>query len=991
MRLSIFNFLYNYIYYDDTKNLLDVNRGGEKIDSFFLGGDIQKIIFIVRYPLKVKKTFINVPNLKLNRFNWFLKIMDKKLVIILTAVATAAFIFLVLLSIFLIQAIIQKPAQINQNDNVVEVSQNELEQNDASNDASAENDSVFLENNDFADSTNQNRPVADLSSNHLLTLVPPEKRYALLIGINKYNEPNIPTLMSCVRDMTDLKDVLVRYAKFLPKNITLMTDDSTGKLLPTADNIRKKIVELKSAVPQDALLIVAFSCHGTRIDMQNGTPIKSYLCTQDTSFLNLDSYIDREWLFKTIDECPAEKKLLFCDACRSLATKAQLTALSNLTINGKAIRVVGIDEPSSNSWKYKYIYISACSEGQVAIDSGVNSLFTAFLLEGIRTGEAALRDGDLTAFSWFDYASKKTILVSQQRFAESPKIGILGQTEQTPRINIPAEASSFIITKLERPKFNIVLPDDPSQIQVETYEISDLGSLEVNADNNPNESIKLEDLQLPPIPESIVKQMAMIRGIFKAIQDLKDGTHPVLDKPKLTLAKARLQYNSLKSKRDDMWQTLDSSTKTALENQIASNPDASVISFKSLRPADIEIGEFFRLVSFGKKAEQAKIELENVDKEIETAIANKTNSMHKKAEELFETIQEPVNAFREKVLLLLLEKCEGYNNVSKNEFSDNDIDYLSRVIPVLLNYSMDWDEESLWDAADNIWKEKRPCVILEKQEKERLAEIKKLQFEKAMKPLTVSGYSAGERKTIVVNGAEFAFRWCPAGSFKMGNLKYDSSCHNVTLSKGFWMMETEVTQKQWTAIMEEKPSDYKGDDFPVDRISWYSCQDFCKKCSKLGFKVELPTEAQWEYACRAGRGDAVVSNLKETAWYNEKNAHPVKTKKPNSWGLYDMLGNVSEWCQDWYGDYPAEYYNPETGRPVFFFVDAALADKYGLAPPGSHKRLKDEYDPTGPSDGFQRVARGGSYYYSEHSCNPGDRSSNYPSDNYHGFRCVIAP
>ena len=111
---------------------------------------------------------------------------------------------------------------------------------------------------------------------------------------------------------------------------------------------------------------------------------------------------------------------------------------------------------------------------------------------------------------------------------------------------------------------------------------------------------------------------------------------------------------------------------------------------------------------------------------------------------------------------------------------------------------------------------------------------------------------AGERKTAVVNGVLFAFRWCPAGTFMMGSpisqarRKGAEEPHLVTLSKGFWMMETEVTQKQWEAVMGNNPSGFKGDDLPVENVSWYDCQEFCKKCSELGLPVKLPTEAQRE-------------------------------------------------------------------------------------------------------------------------------------------------
>ena len=229
------------------------------------------------------------------------------------------------------------------------------------------------------------------------------------------------------------------------------------------------------------------------------------------------------------------------------------------------------------------------------------------------------------------------------------------------------------------------------------------------------------------------------------------------------------------------------------------------------------------------------------------------------------------------------------------------------------------------------------------------------------------GKEAGERKTFTVNGVEFAFRWCPPGTFMMGSPESEKerddveTQHIVTLTKGFWMMETQVTQKQWEAVMGDNPSYFKGDDLPVEQVSWFDCQEFCKKCSELGLPVQLPTEAQWEYACRAGTTGAYAGNLDEMAWYwgncyKTETTNPVGKKTPNAWGLYDMHGNVWEWCQDWYGPYP--------GGSVT--------------------------DPTGPSIGSYRIYRGGSWEFNAGSCRSACRLFFFPADRrvHLGFRVV---
>ncbi len=171
------------------------------------------------------------------------------------------------------------------------------------------------------------------------------------------------------------------------------------------------------------------------------------------------------------------------------------------------------------------------------------------------------------------------------------------------------------------------------------------------------------------------------------------------------------------------------------------------------------------------------------------------------------------------------------------------------------------------------------------------------------------------RPPITVAGIEFI--WIPPGSFTMGqnrNALDERPEHPVTLSRGFWMGTFPVTQGQWTAIMGGNPSGFQGNDaLPVENVSWDDCKDFIEKLNALDMGTfRLPTEAEWEYACRAGStgrwcfGDDEES-LFEYAWTLDNAAgrtHPVGEKRPNAWGLHDMHGNVCEWCEDrWHPDY----------------------------------------------------------------------------------------
>ena len=176
--------------------------------------------------------------------------------------------------------------------------------------------------------------------------------------------------------------------------------------------------------------------------------------------------------------------------------------------------------------------------------------------------------------------------------------------------------------------------------------------------------------------------------------------------------------------------------------------------------------------------------------------------------------------------------------------------------------------------------------------------------------------------------------------------------HSVTLS-GYYIGKTEVTQVLWEAVMGSNPSRFKGDYLPVENVSWDDCQEFIRKLNSMtGQNFRLPTEAEWEFACRGGNNSrgykySGSNNLGSVAWYDGNSGnktHPVGTKAPNELGIYDMSGNVWEWCADWYGDY-------SSGAQT---------------------------NPTGPYGGSNRVYRGGSWNYDVGRCRSSNRDFYYP-------------
>jgi formylglycine-generating enzyme required for sulfatase activity len=225
------------------------------------------------------------------------------------------------------------------------------------------------------------------------------------------------------------------------------------------------------------------------------------------------------------------------------------------------------------------------------------------------------------------------------------------------------------------------------------------------------------------------------------------------------------------------------------------------------------------------------------------------------------------------------------------------------------------------------------------------------------------------------NSLGMELKLLPAGTFTMGEAggNADEAPHEVTLSQPFYLGVYKVTNAQWRSVMGSVPSNWQDDDRPVEQVSWHEAIEFCRKLSALPAEVQagrvyrLPTESEWEYACRAGTttrysfGDA-EGKLGEHGWFDTNSGgetHPVGKKRPNPWGLYDMHGNLFEWCSDWFGRYPT----------------VAVTD------------------PQGPSGGSERVSRGGCWISPAGYCRSAQRCWDDPSYQLYfvGFRIALSP
>lgn len=242
--------------------------------------------------------------------------------------------------------------------------------------------------------------------------------------------------------------------------------------------------------------------------------------------------------------------------------------------------------------------------------------------------------------------------------------------------------------------------------------------------------------------------------------------------------------------------------------------------------------------------------------------------------------------------------------------------------------------------------------------------------------IATPSFTKDEEGNTFTNSLGMEFVYIKPGTFMMGNpmsgegRHVDEKQHQVTLTEGFYIGVTEVTQIQWQKVMGNNPSYFKdcGNDCPVENVSWEDTQEFIQKLNSMEGtdKYRLPTEAQWEYAVRAGTttrfytGDS-EADLSRAGWYNknsELKTHPVGQKTPNAWGLYDMHGNLWEWVQD---RYRKDYQN------------------------------NSEIDPKGPSSGSRRVVRDCNFHDGMSDCGSyvrGNWASSTLRDKYFGFRLI---
>lgn len=248
---------------------------------------------------------------------------------------------------------------------------------------------------------------------------------------------------------------------------------------------------------------------------------------------------------------------------------------------------------------------------------------------------------------------------------------------------------------------------------------------------------------------------------------------------------------------------------------------------------------------------------------------------------------------------------------------------------------------------------------------------------------------AAQAKTRINPKDALTYVWIPPGTFQMGCSPGDSKCsdyekpaHSVTITKGFWIGQTPVTQVPYKKVMGVSHSHFKGDQLPEDRVSWYEAKAYCEHVD-----MRLPTEAQWEYAARGGNPASLYGPVAQIAWYRANSGgrtHGVALKKPNDYGLYDMLGDVDEWSADPFSPYIVELNEDGLGPSAITRLG------FSMPPPSLDNKGESATRPWEPPKDFSRTVRGASWDNDSYLVSVSNRMR-YDPENRHpnvGFRCL---
>ena len=748
------------------------------------------------------------------------------------------------------------------------------------------------------------------------------KKQALLVGINKYEI--LPELKYAREDAEAVEQSLKNNYCFSDDEVSLLSDSRSGVYKPT--NRIRILSHLDNLANQNLdLFIFGFWGHGV---VRNG---KRYLCPLDVSPDDVELLgIPFDDLINKLTKIRAKNACLILDCCQRVhdgerGEEETLTAADQEVIENAARDIVLKRKETEPEFVSNVAILNSCKQGQAAYewDNRKHGIFTAHLLDAM----SRRYDSVAQIVGYVSSNVEKTAreLNKQQTplFSLEGDIPLPVDTKTTPLITGDVfisyrHCNADVVAPIEEEFKKRGISYFIDRVGVDyTMEYAEALALAVKA----CKVLLFVWTQDADVSSDILREVSMALALKKRVLPYKIGTFSVTEHGSLFYQLSPISRYEVPRQTPE--------TVVELVNQVE----------RLFNPLFVPLSKPESFPPLSPKKDQS--------------------------DPLTAFIEEEKRKKQTQIQNLLNEALESYR---KGEYCKA-ISTLEIVLKLESNSEKAKELKSLCQSRLDFQK------------------AEELRKSIAAKETT----KAGERRTEIVNGVEFAFRWCPAGEFMMGSPKTEKgrrsneTQHQVTLTKGFWMMETEVTLGMFKAFVDDTGYESKGntpygksaiwkqnskyswrnpgfrqdDNHPVTCVSWNDAVEFCNWLSKkTGQNITLPTEAQWEYSCRAGTTGAYAGNLDEMAWYKgSSGTHPVGTKKPNAWGLYDMHGNVWEWCADWYDK------------------------KY---PIGSVT------DPTGPSEGSYRVIRGGGWSFCGGICRSALRLYYIPEFRGYGlgFRCV---
>ena len=769
---------------------------------------------------------------------------------------------------------------------------------------------------------------------------------AVLVGIDSYKKwedgNNFADLSCCVNDITVFAEVLKKNG-YKPENIQIVKervfDDGTVYSV-NRQEIENRVKDVLFKSKSEDVVLVYFACHGVRIENVNYlVPFDGHYIPDknDVHFnpITSEEYANRlalllpvETVYMWMSNCPAKTKFILTDACQN-----------NVVANVKK----GLPEVRStfkmdaSKIPAGLIQITSCSPGETAKENPEAKLsaFMLAILAGLKDEADKDNDGRTSIAELFDYVSKRVP-------EEAQKVPARGNDKkQTPQMNLEDVGGDIV--------FSVNIP------KVKSNELKAAAAKKIEASRKESKEENREKLltEASTLLDEAEREYPGGEYTYLRVQ-IKEG---------LKGLKGRKAEELAAQAYEDYEKGEYQSGLTKIESALKLQPDN--FQYKQFR---LTIKEKLKRVEPGPQEE--------------------ANELLKEAYKLFEAGN----------------RTEALTKVeSALELDPGNVGAL------LLKRSLkESPSPSVSTMASTSNREALPVPDRRTSpEPGSTTSTSKLG----------EGQTAGEKKTLNIKGIDYTFCWCPAGGFTMGSPETEEgrneeaeTPHEVTLSRGFWLLESEVTQAMWESVMEttiqeqtNKKEKYRdlvgvGPDYPMYNVSWDECKKFCEELSKLsGESMRLPSEAEWEYACRAGTRTAIYTGdlkilgqnnapaLDAISWYGGNSSvgytgegcdsseweekqysgspsgvHPVGQKEANAWGLRDMIGNVWEWCQDWYDK---EYYkeSPTT-------------------------------DPTGPESGSDRVYRGGSWYSYAGDCRSAYRIRIDPGFRFYnlGFRLALS-